>query len=67
MMASGWQRIGQEEHLTPHAGSVGDELGSALIGSRLVRDIMSLCFLMEKRYAPYAKWFGTAFLRLECA
>jgi hypothetical protein len=53
--------------LTPHAGSVGDELGSALIGSRLVRDIMSLCFLMEKRYAPYAKWFGTAFQRLECA
>ena len=22
---------------------------------------------MEKRYAPYSKWFGTAFQRLECA
>jgi hypothetical protein len=45
----------------PRAGFVGDELGSALIGSRLVRDIMNLCFLLEKQYAPYPKWFGTAF------
>ncbi len=67
LLACGWQRIGQEEHLMPRAGYVGDELGSALIGSRLARDIMSLCFLMEQRYAPYAKWFGTAFSRLACA
>ena len=49
------------------AGLVGDELGSALIGSRLVRDVMRLCFLMERQYAPYAKWFGTAFAQLESA
>lgn len=67
MMAASWQRIGQEEHLMPRAGFVGDELGSALLGSRLVRDVMNLCFLMEKQYAPYAKWFGTAFKRLSCA
>ena len=51
----------------PRAGFVGDELGSAVIGSRLVRDVISLCFLMEKQYAPYPKWFGTAFQRLTCA
>jgi hypothetical protein len=67
LLAAGWARIGQEEHLMPRAGYVGDELGSALIGSRLVRDIMSLCFLMERQYAPYPKWFGTAFKRLPCA
>jgi hypothetical protein len=67
LLAAGWQRIGQEEHLMPRAGFVGDELGSSLIGSRLVRDVMNLCFLMEKQYAPYAKWFGTAFKRLHCA
>lgn len=67
LLASGWQRIGQEEHLMPRAGFVGDEVGSALIGSRLVRDAMNLCFLMEKRYAPYPKWFGTAFKQLKCA
>lgn len=67
LLAAGWQRIGQEEHLMPRAGYVGDELGSSIIGSRLVRDIMALCFLMEKQYAPYPKWFGTAFNGLACA
>ncbi len=67
LLAAGWARIGQEEHLMGRAGLVGDELGSALIGSRLVRDLMRLCFLMERRYAPYAKWFGTAFAQLESA
>jgi hypothetical protein len=67
LLACGWARIGQEEHLMPRAGFAGDELGSALIGSRLVRDVMSLCFLMEKQYAPYPKWFGTAFQKLACA
>ncbi|HVF57686.1 MAG TPA: DUF4037 domain-containing protein [Pyrinomonadaceae bacterium] len=67
LLAAGWARVGQEEHLMGRAGSVGDEIGSALIGSRLVRDVMRLCFLMERQYAPYPKWFGTAFARLACA
>jgi hypothetical protein len=66
LLASGWARIAQEEHLMGCAGFVGDETGSALIGARLVRDIMRLCFLMERTYAPYAKWFGSAFARLGC-
>jgi hypothetical protein len=49
------------------AGIVGDELGSALIAARLVGDLMRLGFLMEKQYAPYSKWFGTAFAQLNCA
>lgn len=67
LLAAGWARIGQEEHLMGRAGLVGDELGSALLGSRLVRDVMRLAFLMERQYAPYPKWFGTAFSRLGCA
>ncbi len=66
LMAADWHRIGQEEHLMGRAGSVGDEIGSALIGARLVRSLMHLCFLMERVYAPYPKWFGTAFGRLAC-
>jgi hypothetical protein len=66
-LASAWARVGQEEHLMGRAGMVGDEIGSALIGARLVRDLMRLCFLMEKTYAPYPKWFGTAFNQLDCA
>jgi hypothetical protein len=67
LLACGWVRIGQEEHLMGRAGMVGDELGSALIGARLVRDLMRLCFLMERTYPPYSKWFGTAFQQLSCA
>lgn len=67
LLAAGWTRVGQEEHLMGRAGSVGDELGSALIGARLVRDLMRLCFLMERQFAPYPKWFGTAFQKLACA
>jgi hypothetical protein len=66
-MASTWNRIGQEEHLALRSGYLGDELGSSIIGSRIVRDIMNLCFLMEQQYAPYPKWFGTAFKGLDCA
>jgi hypothetical protein len=67
LLAAGWRRISQEEPLMARAGYVGDELGSAIMASRLVRDVMSLCFLMEKQYAPYPKWFGSAFLKLKCA
>lgn len=67
LLASAWNRIGQEEHLMGRAGMVGDEIGSAIIASRLVRDLMRLCFLMEKQYAPYPKWFGRAFAELKCA
>ena len=66
MLACGWMRIAQDEHLAPRAGAVGDELGSAVIAGRLVRSIMLLCFLMERRYAPYPKWLGSAFMRLDC-
>jgi hypothetical protein len=67
LLAAGWTRISQEEAFVGRAGDVGDELGSAVIAARLVRDLMQLCFLMERQYAPYAKWFGTAFNQLACA
>ena len=67
LLACGWSRIGQDEHLAPRAGAVGDELGSAVIAGRLLRSIILLCFLYEKRYAPYPKWLGTAFAELSCA
>jgi hypothetical protein len=67
ILASLWVRIGQEEHLTGRAGTMGDEAGSIIIASRLVRDMMRLALLMQKEYPPYAKWLGTAFARLKCA
>ncbi len=67
LLACAWSRIEQEEHLMGRAGFVGDEVGAGIIAARLVRDMMNLCFLMEKVYAPYPKWFGTAFKGLQCA
>ena len=60
-----WYRISQEEPFMGRCGDVGDELGSKIIASRLVKNLMKLCFLMEKTYAPYSKWFGTAFSELK--
>jgi Domain of unknown function (DUF4037) len=67
LMIAAWWRVHPEVNLVGRAGFVGDELGSALIGSQLVYDLMRLCFLIERQYAPYSKWFGTAFSRLACA
>jgi hypothetical protein len=67
LLAAQWRRIGQEEAFVGRVGDIGDEIGSKLLASRLVHDLMQLCFLMERTYAPYPKWFGTAFSRLTCA
>jgi hypothetical protein len=67
LLAAGWIRISQEEPFVGRTGDVGDEIGSRSIAARLVRDLMQLCFLMERQYAPYSKWFGTAFAQLACS
>jgi hypothetical protein len=67
LLAAQWQRIDQEEPFMGRCGQAGDELGSRLVAARLVKDLMRLCFLMERQYAPYIKWFGTAFAQLDCA
>ena len=43
------------------------KLGSRLLAARLITDLMSLAFLMEKQYIPYRKWFGSAFQTLPLA
>lgn len=67
LLAAGWLRISQEEPFVGRTGSVGDDIGSQVLTARLARDVMRLAFLMERQYAPYSKWFGTAFARLEIA
>jgi hypothetical protein len=67
LLAAQWKRISQEEAFVGRAGDVGDELGSSVVAARLVREIMKLAFLMEKQYAPYSKWLGSAFNKLKIA
>lgn len=67
LLACQWQRISQEEAFVGRCAEVGDELGSAVVAGRLVRDLMRLCLLLGRRYAPYSKWLGSAFAELEVA
>ncbi len=67
LLACQWQRIGQEEAFVGRTAEAGDDLGSRLVAGRLARDLIRLCFLIERRYAPYTKWLGSAFSQLEAS
>ncbi|MDT0268495.1 DUF4037 domain-containing protein [Streptomyces sp. DSM 44915] len=67
LLACQWQRISQEEAFVGRCAEVGDDLGSALVAGRLTRDLMRLCLLLARRYAPYGKWLGSAFRQLPAA
>jgi hypothetical protein len=67
MLAAQWIKIFEEQAFVGRCGYVGDELGSMVIAARQVKNLMRLCFMMERKYTPYSKWFGTAFSRLDCA
>ena len=67
LLACQWRRIAQEEAFVGRTAEVGDELGSRILTARIIRDLMRLCFLIERRYAPYSKWLGSAFRNLRIA
>jgi hypothetical protein len=67
VLACQWWRVDQEEPFVGRTGEVGDDTGSAVLVARLVRDLMRLCLLLERRWPPYAKWLGSAFARLPAA
>jgi hypothetical protein len=67
VLAAAWLRVAQEEPFVARTGGAGDDLGSALVTARLARDLMRLAFLVDRRWAPYSKWLGTAFARLPLA
>jgi len=65
LLACQWHRLAQEEAFVARTAEVDDEAGSAVTAARLVRDMMRLAMLQERRYAPYQKWLGTAFARCQ--
>ena len=64
LLAAQWKRISQEEAFVGRTGDVGDELGSRIVGARIVRELIKLAFLMERQYTPYSKWLGSSFNEL---
>jgi Domain of unknown function (DUF4037) len=67
VMAAQWQRLSDVDAFVGRTGVVGNDTGSRVIAAAIVRDLMRLAFLQEKRYAPYEKWLGSAFARLQSA
>jgi hypothetical protein len=67
LLACQWQRIARAEVFPGRCAEVGDDLGAGLAAARLVRDLMRLCLLLGRHYAPYDKWLGSAFARLPVA
>jgi Domain of unknown function (DUF4037) len=65
MLAAQWTRIFEEQAFIGRCGQVGDDIGSAIIAARQVENLIHLYFLIERVYAPYSKWLGTAFSLLE--
>lgn len=65
LIASNWDIIASEQAFVRRCADCGDDMGSRIICARMAERLMRLCFLYRKTYAPYSKWFGTAFARLD--
>jgi hypothetical protein len=66
MLGCQWRRIAEEHAFVGRAAEAGDDLGSRILTARLARDCIRLAFLIERRYAPYSKWLGSAVTWLRC-
>ncbi len=64
---SEWDHISEEMAFVGRSAPKGDDLGSRLVATRLVRYIIRLAFILCKTYVPYSKWFGFAFSFLPIA
>jgi Domain of unknown function (DUF4037) len=67
VLAAGWQRLCQSLPMVGRTAEAGDELGSRLLSARLAGDLLWLAFALSRRWAPYAKWRGTALRSLPVA
>lgn len=65
LIASNWDIIASEQAFVRRCGDCGDDIGARILCARICERLMRLCFLYREAYAPYSKWFGTAFSRLD--
>lgn len=61
IMACQWHFIGVNEPFIERTLEAGDTLGSQIVIHKMIRYIMEMCFLQNRTYRPYDKWFGKAF------
>jgi Domain of unknown function (DUF4037) len=67
VLACGWQRLCQRLPYVGRTGDQGQPLQSRLLSAGLVSDLVSLAFLLHRRWEPYEKWREALFVRLPSA
>ncbi len=67
LLAAGWQRVSQSMPFVGRTADTGQHRQSVFLSCRLARDLMRLAFLLERRWAPYPKWFEAGFAKLGLA
>ncbi|MHA1188721.1 MAG: DUF4037 domain-containing protein [Candidatus Heimdallarchaeota archaeon] len=65
LMKMQWFILAEESSYLGRANEVKDEIGSYILSVNQLSKLMKLCFLMERKYAPYSKWFTLAFSKLK--
>ncbi len=66
-LLSQWNRISQEIAFVGRTRLIGDELGTRIETSRLVRMIIEMVFIQRRKYIPYSKWLTIVFQQLPIA
>jgi uncharacterized protein DUF4037 len=56
VLACGWQRLEQRMPFVGRAAETGQPLQSVLLSAGLASDLLSLAFLLHRRWEPYEKW-----------
>ncbi|MHA2105974.1 MAG: DUF4037 domain-containing protein [Candidatus Hodarchaeales archaeon] len=56
-----WDYINQEAPFIGRTGGKGDDLGSRIITTRMVKMLIKIAYLLEKKYPPYSKWLTHGF------
>lgn len=67
VLACGWQRLSQRMPFVGRTADAGQPLQSRLLSAGLASDLISLAFLLHRRWEPYEKWREALLRRLPCA
>lgn len=56
VLACGWQRLSQRLPMVGRTAGTGQPVQSRLLAADLAGDVMSLAYLLHRRWQPYEKW-----------
>jgi len=67
LLASEWNTVGGDLFPIGRMGSRGDQLGVHLQAGKIAQHLSRIAFMVNRKYMPYKKWFGTLFKALPVA